>query len=167
MPAGSKQQGCVISDSLQTVLGWHVLPQVSVHDLARLACSCRTLRDTAYQSDQAWRSAAIAHLPAAMRFQLQTSDRVGVQHVLQRRATATRNLMKGKSMSTAVFQLTPEQVCPMDTQLAFSADGNLLAYLVSQQIAVFDAATGDMSGASTFGNCLLHWAYIITCMASL
>ncbi|KAK9805061.1 hypothetical protein WJX73_009417 [Symbiochloris irregularis] len=118
------------SHSLQSALACHTLPLLSLHDLARLASTCATLRTTVDQQDELWRSSAVAHLPA-MRAQLQAEDRAGVQRIMQRRAKAVKFIRSGQAArNTAIELLGSVEPCrPVDPclpRLLLSDDGRLV-----------------------------------------
>lgn len=50
-----------LSDDIITT---HILPKLTVNDLGKMACVCRSLKEALYSNDSVWQDAAIYYLPA-------------------------------------------------------------------------------------------------------
>ncbi|KAK9789566.1 hypothetical protein WJX73_009143 [Symbiochloris irregularis] len=136
---GRAVEGYLTSYRLQEIVAWHILPRLTLHDLARLACTCKVLRGTVNQQDQAWQAAATAQLPTPLHSQLLESNRGWVQRVMHRRSRAlTQFRARGQVLDRTVFRLGMEDAARARPQLAFSYDGRLLAYCTSAHLGVLN-----------------------------
>ena len=107
-------------------LNHYILPQLDAEDLAKLACTCKALRDCLYGADAAlWVRAASTALPQSS---VTCGNRAEAQHLLARYASAGQNLRRG------LFTAVPVAHCLSNTNtaapaLATSPDGRNVAYL--------------------------------------
>lgn len=132
------------SSELLHVLEQHMLPYLSLWDLAKMACTNTSLRRLAYQSPSAWHTAATECLPPRYP-QLAPAIRVaGVQAVMQHRATAISNALSPQSESQ---QQDLPLVRGIDDQpvswVGFSHDGTRMAILSTQHLSMVECETGN------------------------
>lgn len=117
---------------LQEVLAWHMLPLLSLRDLARCACTCKALRDISYLRNEVWASAAAEKLSPQHPL-LASKDRSAVQDFLQRRLQARRTISSGPALSSVELSSTGHV-----SKMQFSVCGRLFAVMVaSVSISVF------------------------------
>lgn len=96
MFAGRQARKDVLESSgLQEALAWHMLPLLSIRELASVACTNRAFRDVAYLRDEVWVSAAADFLSPKYP-SLASKDRPTIQEVLQRRLQARKNIATGQ-----------------------------------------------------------------------
>lgn len=127
-----------------------MLPRLSLHDLARLACTSSILRDTVNQQEAAWRYAATACLPPGLCFQIGAQGRAGVQKLMQRRSTASRNICSGRALKGPTIELSFADAGWTTPQLVFSDDSKLLACKFAGHVAVYVADSGHMMWRRSF-----------------
>lgn len=140
MYGAAEEQVGIISDALQGVLAWEMLPLLSLHDLAQLACTSTVMRDTSYKQNQAWRNSACAQYPE-LGLQLQQLDRAGVQLNMQRRLTAVNNIKSCQTTGLVRVKLGADQ---HGVSLLDFVDGTLLAGLTRNNLSVYAAESGKL-----------------------
>ncbi|KAK9789545.1 hypothetical protein WJX73_004965 [Symbiochloris irregularis] len=79
----------------------HICRNISLRDLANLACTSKAMRASVYNAsmDGAWRRLATAHLPP-LHPSLEGKGRAAVQAIMEHRAQAHRNIVSGKTGAT-------------------------------------------------------------------
>ena len=125
------------SAALQHVLAWEVLPRLSLHNLAALACSCTSLRAVAYQHDELWTAVLLQSSCQHSTLRCPRKDRAGVQALMQRRAVARQSISSGRT-NTLQIAVLQEQV----QELLYSPFSNQLAVITSTHAAVYSTADG-------------------------
>lgn len=133
-----------LDNRLLDALCSHMLPQLGIRDLAKLACTCKALRRAVYAQPDLWQAGASALLPPLYPTP-HAMDIAGVQQCLQRSMAIVRNLAAGRVGSVTRLQAT----FGGNKLISFSPDDRRI-FVHDCKIAsdpsfeVFDACSGEL-----------------------
>lgn len=134
----SREHRLFTSPEMQHTLALHMVPLLTLRELAVTASTCTALRDMVYQCTKAWTDAAAAHLPACHP-SVSGCDLASLQRLLQRRLEARRNVSLGKTNSHVRISGFTDSV----QALHFSPCGSRLFVATCDHITVFALPFGS------------------------
>lgn len=141
----------ITSPGLADIWTLKILPLLTLKCLAATACTCMTLRQSAYERAELWVSKAAELLPPQLT-SAWAKDRSTVQAALQRHFKAVSSITNGQPALSRHITVCTSAV----KQLVFSPCRRKLAVVTDKSIGLFDVQSGKLLWRRGFKAILLE-----------